>query len=203
VFHALLDVVSASPWTYAAIVAIAALDAVIPLVPSETAVISAGALAGTGDLSVELVLLAGAGGALAGDAGGYSIGRALGPRLDGLIRRHEKLARRRAWAADALRRRGGRIILTARFVPGGRTATTVTAGIVAMRARRFLLFAAGAATAWAAIATLAGFLGGRAAEDHPVAVLAAGALLTAALLVHGTRKWLTGDPADSTAPVRP
>jgi membrane protein DedA with SNARE-associated domain len=203
VFHGLLDVMSASPWTYAVILGIAALDAVIPVVPSETALVSAGALAGTGDLSIALVLLAGATGALAGDTGAYSLGRALGPRFDRAINRHEKLARRRAWADEELTRRGGRIILTARFVPGGRTATTVTAGIVAMRFRRFVLCAAAAAAVWATTAVAAGYVGGRTVEDHPVAALAAGVLLTCALVVHLARRWRTGDPADSTAPARP
>ena len=39
--NSLVDLVSASPWTYAAILAIAAIDALIPLVPSEATVIAA------------------------------------------------------------------------------------------------------------------------------------------------------------------
>ena len=46
----LVDLISSSNWTYLVIVVIAYLDAIIPIVPSETAVIAAGVLAGTGDL---------------------------------------------------------------------------------------------------------------------------------------------------------
>ena len=38
----LVDLISSSNWTYLVIVAIAYLDAIIPIVPSETAVIAAG-----------------------------------------------------------------------------------------------------------------------------------------------------------------
>jgi membrane protein DedA with SNARE-associated domain len=176
---------------------------VIPLVPSETALVSAGALAGAGELSIALVLLAGASGALVGDTGAYALGRALGPRLDGAIHRHERLARRRAWADEALTRRGGRIIFGARFVPGGRTATTVTAGIVAMRFERFFLYAAGAAAVWATLAAVAGYLGGRTVEDHPIAAVAGAVLLTGATFFHVMRRWRTGDPADSTGAAQP
>ena len=38
--NSLVDLVSSSPWTYAVILAIAAIDALIPLVPSEATVIA-------------------------------------------------------------------------------------------------------------------------------------------------------------------
>jgi membrane protein DedA with SNARE-associated domain len=173
-FDSLLDLVSASPWTYAVILGIAALDAVIPLVPSETTVISAGVLAGAGDLQLGLVIAAGALGAYAGDTSAYALGRRFGPRLERRVFRGEKGVRRQAWAEGALDRHGGSLIFGARFVPGGRTATTVTAGVLRMRLARFAAFAGGAAIAWAAYAALVGYLGGRAFEDNPLWGLALG-----------------------------
>lgn len=158
----LLELASASPWAYALVLAAAALDAVFPLVPSETTVISAGVLAGLGELSIALVIAAGATGALAGDNGGYALGRAFGPRIERRVAR-----KRRAWAQDKLMRRGGTILLIARFVPGGRTAATLTAGAVGMRWRRFLGFAAVAAVLWAAFAALVGYVGGKSFQDDP------------------------------------
>ncbi len=158
----LLELASASPWAYALVLAAAALDAVFPLVPSETTVISAGVLAGLGDLSIALVIAAGAAGAFAGDNGGYALGRALGPRIERRLSR-----KRRAWAEDTLARRGGSILLLARFVPGGRTAATLTAGAVAMCWRRFLGFAALAAVLWASFAAVAGYVGGQSFQDDP------------------------------------
>jgi membrane protein DedA with SNARE-associated domain len=161
-FDGLLDLASTSPWAYLAILAIAALDAVVPLVPSEATVISAGVLAGAGELSIALVIAAGAAGALAGDNGAYVLGRTLGPRFGSRIPR-----RRREWADEQLERRGGTIVLAARFVPGGRTVTTLTAGIVRMSWRRFAGYSLLAASVWATFAALLGYVGGTKFEDDP------------------------------------
>jgi membrane-associated protein len=158
----LLELASASPWAYALVLAAAALDAVFPVVPSETTVISAGVLAGLGELSIALVIVAGAAGALAGDNGGYLLGRAFGPRLERRVS-----AKRRAWAEDKLSRRAGSILLVARFLPGGRTAATLTAGAVHLSWRRFVWFAAIAAALWASFAALVGYVGGQSFQDDP------------------------------------
>jgi membrane protein DedA with SNARE-associated domain len=167
-FGALVDLVSASPWTYAVILAVAALDALVPMVPSETTVISAGVLAGAGELELALVIAVAAAGAYVGDSSAYWLGRGLSERLGRTLFRSEKAVRRRKWAERALEGHGGPIILGARFVPGGRTAVTVTAGIVGMRWARFALFAAVAAVAWASYAAVIGYLGGRVFEDNPL-----------------------------------
>lgn len=182
-FDSLLDLVSASPWTYAVILAVAALDALVPLVPSETTVISAGVLAGAGDLELGLVIAAGAAGAYSGDTSAYFVGRRFGQRLERRLFRGERGVRRQAWAEGALDRHGGPLIFGARFVPGGRTATTVTAGVLRMRLARFAAFAGGAAVAWAAYAALIGYLGGRAFEDNPLWGLALGFGVAAATYV--------------------
>lgn len=158
----LLEVVSASPWAYLAIVAAAALDVFVPLVPSEATMISAGVLAGLGELSIAFVIAAGATGALAGDNGAYSVGRMLGPRVERRV-----APKRRAWAERKLARRGGTILLIARFIPFGRTATTFTAGAVGMHWRRFLAFSALAAGIWASFAGLLGYAGGKSFQDDP------------------------------------
>jgi membrane-associated protein len=165
-FESFLELVSASPWTYAVILAVASLDAVVPLVPSETTVISAGVLAGAGDLHLGFVIAAGAAGAYAGDSSAYWLGRRLDHRLARRLFPGIKGARRRAWAEDALDRHGGPLIFGARFVPGGRTATTVTAGLLRMRWARFASFAGAAGVAWASYAALLGYVGGRAFENN-------------------------------------
>jgi membrane-associated protein len=162
------ELASASPWTYAVILGIAALDALVPLVPSEATVISAGVLAGAGELQLAFVIAAGALGAYAGDSSAYWLGRGLDDRLARRLFRGVKGADRRAWAERALDRHGGPIIFGARFIPGGRTATTVTAGLLLMRWARFATFAALAAVGWASYAALLGYIGGRAFEDNPL-----------------------------------
>jgi membrane-associated protein len=164
----LFELASASPWTYAVILGIAALDAVLPLVPSEATMISAGVLAGAGDLQLPFVIAAGAAGAFGGDSSAYLLGRRFDRRLARRVFPGLKGARRRAWAEKALARYGGPLIFGARFIPGGRTATTVTAGLLRMRWLRFSAFDGTAAIAWASFAAILGYLGGRAFEGNPL-----------------------------------
>lgn len=182
-FDSLVNLATASPWAYAAILAVAALDALLPLVPSETTLISAGVLAGAGDLQLGLVIAAGAAGAYAGDTSAYSLGRRFGPWVERRLFSGAKSARTKEWAERTLERRGGIIIFGARFVPGGRTATTVTAGLVRMRWARFAFFAGIAGIAWASYAGLVGYLGGRAFENDPLLGLLLGFAVAAGVYV--------------------
>ncbi len=174
--ESLTQLVSGSPWTYAVVLALAALDAVFPLVPSEATVIAAGVLAGTGDLHVALVLAAAAAGALLGDHLGYAAGRA-----SRRLATRPLLRGRQEWAERQLDERGLYLLVVARFIPGGRTAATVTAGVTAMARRRFLAAAALAAGLWASFATGLGYLGGRTFEEEPWRALVAAFLVAAAL----------------------
>ena len=135
--------------------------------------ISAGVLAGAGDLQLGFVIAAGAAGAYAGDSSAYWLGRRLDDRFASRLFRGSR-ARRRAWAEQTLERHGGPVIFGARFVPGGRTATTVSAGLLRMSWRRFAGFAGAAAVGWALYAALLGYVGGRAFEDNVLWALLTG-----------------------------
>jgi membrane-associated protein len=197
------ELASASPWTYAVILGIAALDALLPLVPSEATVISAGVLAGAGDLQLALVIAAGAAGAYTGDSSAYWLGRHFDHRLHRWLFRGLKGARRRAWAERTLDRHGGPLIFGARFIPGGRTATTVTAGALWMRWARFAAFAAVAAIGWASYAAVLGYIGGRAFENNPLWGLLVGFGIAAAtlLVVELTRRRRRSRRADAVEAV--
>ena len=54
-----------------------------------------------------------------------------------------------------------------RFIPGGSTVVTLTAGTLHYPWRRFVAFDALAALIWALYAALLGYVGGRAFEDAP------------------------------------
>ena len=169
--HALVDLLS-TPWSYAVVLGIAALDALVPVVPSETVAITGGVLAGLGELSLETVIAAAAIGAFGGDSSAYLIGRRIGPTARERIFRGARAKHALARAERQLAERGPYLILIARFVPGGRTATTFTAGMVRFRAVVFFAAAAVAAVAWAAYAVLLGYYGGRVFEDQPHLALA-------------------------------
>ena len=158
---------SASGWTYGVVFLLCLLDAFLPVVPSETAVITAGVVAGAGDLALPLVVVAAALGAFAGDNISYLIGRRFG---NGIVDRFfggEKSQRRLAWAERHLRERGVPLILVGRFVPGGRTAVTISAGLLHFAWPRFVAADAGAALVWSLYASLLGYFGGRAFENEP------------------------------------
>jgi len=185
-----LEALAGSPWAYALILAVAAVDAFFPVVPSEATVVTAGVFAAVGDLSLALVIAAGAGGALAGDTSSYAGGRLLSGRIGPWLERTPARQRRTDRARRLLDRRGAFVVLGARFVPGGRTAVTLTAGAIRFRFLRFGVYALVAATLWATYAGLVGYLGGRAFAEQPL--LAVGAALAGvalvALLVEGVRR---------------
>jgi membrane-associated protein len=167
VFESLTEHVSGSPWTYAFLFAIAALDVVFPIVPSETSVILAGVLASTGDLILVLVIGVAAAGAVLGDNTAYWIGRMLGDRI---VARFFKGERRKRvdWAEKQVTERGGYLIVVGRFIPGGRTVITLACGLLEMRWRRFIAFDVVAGLLWAAYAALLGYFGGRTFEESPL-----------------------------------
>lgn len=160
-------VAEASAWAYVVVLVFAVVDAVLPVVPSETAVITAGVVAVSGDLSLPLVIAAAALGAFGGDNLAYGIGRRYGTRAKERFFRGEKAKRRVEWASTQLEHRGGELIAVARFIPGGRTAVTLTAGLTRFPWRRFAVFDAIAAVIWAGYAALLGYFGGQAFEHQP------------------------------------
>lgn len=173
VFDRLQDV-SSSHWFYALIAAIALLDSVIPLVPSETAVILGGIAAAQGHLNIWIVIGAGALGAAAGDNIAYAIGRRFSERIQRWYRKKPKRARRLEWATQQLRTRGGSLLLTARFIPGGRTVITLTSGITQQRRLRFVCFVMIACAIWAGYSAGLGYAFGKRFEnDNRAALLVA------------------------------
>ena len=167
-FESIVDAVSGSDWSYLVVFAIAMLDAFFPIVPSEATAIAAGVVAGTGGLAVELCILAAALGAFVGDNISYGGGHFLGERLQRRFFSGEKARKRLEWADRTLRERGWYLIIVARFIPGGRTVTTFTAGFTsAVSWRQFLFFDAIAAAIWGAYTVLLGYFGGRTFEEEP------------------------------------
>ena len=157
-----------SDWAYAAIFAVAAIDAFFPLVPSETVVITAGVLAGAGDLSLPLVILCASTGAIVGDNISYGLGNWLGEHTVKRVFKGEKSHKGFEWAERQLDRRGTYLIIIARFIPGGRTATTFSAGYIqSFPYRRFLPADILAGFIWGTYASCLGYFGGKTFEQQP------------------------------------
>jgi membrane protein DedA with SNARE-associated domain len=170
--NSLVDLLTGSMWTYPLLFGICVGDAVLPALPSETAVIVCGIQAARGQLSLGWVIACAAAGAFVGDNTSYSIGRWLGaPAVDRFFS-GERARRRLKWAEEFLKDRGSYVLVVARFVPGGRTATTFVSGLVRLPwMTRFAPFIFVAAVAWAVYGALVGYIGGRIFRDKPIYAL--------------------------------
>ncbi len=180
-----IESVSSNWWFLLVIFSVAFLDSVFPVVPGETTVIIGGVAAGTGNQELILVIVAGALGAFLGDNLAYMIGN----RFEGRVRRWASKKPSRLDRLDAagrqIKKRGGMLLITARFIPGGRTILTTSSGITAQPRAWFAGWVAVAGVVWATYAAGLGFLFGQAFQDnHALAFwLAFGTALSITALV--------------------
>jgi membrane protein DedA with SNARE-associated domain len=175
---AAIDGLASTPWVYLLLFAIAAVDGFLPLVPAETLIITLGAwTAATGEPHLALIVLTAALGAFTGDHISYVIGRRAGGRVFHRLRPQSRARRLYDRIGDLLERRGGLALIVARYIPGGRTAATLTTGATSYPRPRFTRYVAIAAASWAAYATLLGYLGGAAFRDEPLKGVALGLAL--------------------------
>jgi len=184
------DELMSSWWIYLALWGFAALDGFFPAIPSETLVVTAGVFAAsTGEPNLYAVIVVAALGAFIGDHVSYALGRGAGGRLLDRVKPGTKRHTAVQWARRSLEERGGLVLVVARYVPGGRTAVTLTMGSVRFPLRSFTPFAALAAVSWGAYCTLVGFIGGKAFEDNPLkgVVLGIGLALLVTLVVELVR----------------
>ncbi len=200
-----------SALAYLLVLVLAAFDVVVPILPSESAVILGGVLAWQGRLHPVPLILAAAAGAIAGDHLSYSIGRwtrrGRPQSSRGGDRRMSKAERLQAWAARQLDRRGTAMLIVARFIPGGRTASTFMAGRTAYPLQRFTPTTIAAGFLWATFATMLGYIGGQAFHEQTLLATGLGMVLAIgfAALVELVLSWrerrpaLDGDDAGSAA----
>jgi membrane-associated protein len=152
-------------WVYAGLFVVVFAETglvVTPILPGDSLLFAAGALAATGalDITVLLVLLVTA--AVLGDAVNYAIGRAIGPRIFRSVDRTSFW--QRALNREHLDRThqffekyGGKAVVLGRFVPIVRTFVPFVAGAGAMTYSKFAVFNIGGALLWVGVCTLAGY----------------------------------------------
>lgn len=156
--------VSGSPATYGVVFGIVALDALLPFVQAEAVLITASVLAAQGDLKIWLIVPLAAAAGFVGDNACYFLGRRVGDRLVRRFFRRGRWKTRFEQARKGIRRRGGVLIVVARFLPVGRTLTTFAAGTLEMDWKRFAVADAIAAAVWAVYASMLGYVGGSSFE---------------------------------------
>jgi membrane protein DedA with SNARE-associated domain len=195
--------VTASPATYALLFLVVAVDALVPFVQAEAFVITASVLAAQGDLLIWLIVPIAAAAGFAGDNASYLVGRKVGCRVTDRFFRSGRRREQLEQAEKGIRRQGGLLIVVARFLPVGRTLTTLAAGTLEMPWRRFAAADALAATLWAVYASMLGYIGGTSFERSlwkPLAFAFGIALMLAAsaeayrrLQKHRGREVLSGE----------
>ncbi|WDZ86807.1 DedA family protein [Micromonospora cathayae] len=159
----LLSDVASPLWAYLLLLGLLAVDAFVPVVPTQAVMITGGALTVYGELSLPLTIAVGALGVFAGDLACYLLGRRA-PRRTAVPRQRQPGRARRAAGrvTRGLRRPGPLVILLCRFVPGGRMAACFSAGRSRYPYRLFLTYETLAALGWAGYGGLVGRLGGEA-----------------------------------------
>jgi membrane-associated protein len=187
-FDWLQDLVTASPITYVVVGVTILVEAIFPILPSETLLVIGGIFAARGDLSVVALVAVGWIAATAGDNLTYTVGAHPGKKLKKRLLRGDRGQRAVEWASDRLDDRPW-ILTFVRFVPALREATTFTAGSVNMPRGRFTAYVTLGAFLWSALHVLLGYLGGRAFENSfflslLISFAAAGLIALAGELVH-------------------
>jgi membrane-associated protein len=155
----------AAAYGYWAVLLVVAGDGVFPALPGETAIVAAAVLAAEGNLSLPLVILAGAVGAVIGDSAAYWIGRRGGGPIKRTVTRFAGAERLEA-AERMVQRQGPALVFVGRFLPGIRIAINLSCGAGQMAYGRFLTFDALGALVWSTQAALLGYFAGKAFADQ-------------------------------------
>ena len=149
-------------WTYALLFTIVFLETglvVTPLLPGDSLLFAAGALAANGRMNIGLLIGLLTLAAIVGDSVNYWIGRTTG---EGLQQRYPRLIRREHLDKTHafFERYGGKTIIIARFVPIVRTFAPFVAGIGAMTYPKFLAYNVIGGVAWVFVCVFAGYFFG-------------------------------------------
>jgi membrane protein DedA with SNARE-associated domain len=153
------------------------LGSVVPVVPTGAVVGAAAAVAVTTDhLSLPLVVLLAALGALTGDVLTFTICRFGGPTAVRWVARGQH-AERIEEVREQFRRHGWQIVVVGRLLPAGRIPVLVAAGALAYPWRRLLPASSAAGLIWAVAYALLGVLSGGIFDSPLIATLIATVLV--------------------------
>lgn len=160
--HLIEFVAANGAWIYALLFLIVFVETgfvVMPLLPGDSLLFAAGAIAATGGMDPALLCVLLFVAAALGDTVNYHIGNYIGPKVfeteNRFIKRAYLLKTR-----DFFEKHGGKTIIIARFMPIIRTFAPFVAGIGAMAYRRFLAFNLIGAGLWVVSFVMLGYFFG-------------------------------------------
>jgi membrane-associated protein len=148
------------PWLYVVLFAIIFCETglvVTPILPGDSLLFAAGAVAANSSLNLPALLLLLIVAAVLGDAVNYAIGCRIGPKV--FKYEHSRFLNKKHLlrAHDFYERYGGKTIVLARFVPIIRTFAPFVAGIGKMTYPHFAMFNVVGGIAWVMIFLLGGY----------------------------------------------
>ena len=152
-------IVAYGAWTYLLLFVIVFCETglvVTPILPGDSLLFAAGALAATGALNPVYLFVLLAVAAILGDTVNYAIGKSIGPRVfreNIRFIKQEYLFR----TQEFYQRHGGKTIFLARFVPIIRTFAPFVAGVGTMTYRRFVAYNIFGGAIWTGLFIFAGF----------------------------------------------
>lgn len=166
-----------SVWLLPLLVVLIAADGPLPMLPTETLLMSAAALAFSMSdvMFVVGLFLAATVGSAFGDLFVFALGRTSN-RVFQSATTQSALA---AWVRRHLLARPGVALVGARFVPAGRLVSTAAAGRFGLDLPRFLKWSLTSSALWAVYMLLIGLALGPVTAGHPLMCLLAGAVMAA------------------------
>jgi membrane protein DedA with SNARE-associated domain len=175
--------VTADPaWrSYLAIFLLITGDAVIPIFPGETTLNAASTLAAQGKLSLPLVIVAGALGAIIGDSMLFWIARRNAHRVQPQLER----AKTNHGVATALEFMGDNfkvLLVLGRYVPGLRFVVNTTMGLSERPYREFLPWSALGGVLWSCYTCLLAYWIGSTLDDYPLASVVISGIVTTVII---------------------
>jgi undecaprenyl-diphosphatase len=181
-------------WSYAVVAAVVFLETSVGLgllSPGEVVLAVSGAAAGTGDLSLAILLPVVWTCGVAGDSVSWLAGKHVGPRALAAVGRRLGVTRERLEGVeDLFRRRGGAVLVGGRFVGPVRVLAPFVAGGTGWRYARFLPWDVAGILLWGSVYVLAGYAFAAAPEQATSRIGQAGlaALLVSLLALRLTRR---------------
>ena len=168
-------------WAYVITLLFIWFDAVIPIFPGETTLSAASTLAAAGELKLEIIMVAGAIGAILGDSSLFWIARKssakMQPHLDKALQ-DDKV--RVAW--DALQRSPGLLIVAGRYVPGMRFVVNASMGLSDISYRRFFGWSVLSGILWSVYTCGLAYYVATTLSGYPLASLLISSVITAGAL---------------------
>lgn len=166
-----------SVWLLPVLALLIAADGPLPMLPTETLLMSAAALAfGTSDVLFVLGLFVAATiGSASGDLCVFALGRTSN-RIVSPATSQSPIA---LWVRKHLLSRPGVALIGARFVPAGRLVSTAAAGRFGLELPRFVGWSLTSSALWAIYMLLIGLALGPVTGGHPLLCLLAGAVMAA------------------------